>query len=167
MLCKHWCWICTSLFGGGLWYIREQYYYKGKNNNVHYQLQPQPKCNQYQTNNQCKLPHIPSPPPPPWYRNIICSCIGKYQGDSDAFKNGYYRKLEGPRHLMPHSEGQHLNWARTIQPTPISSDGKPIGSHMLGREYMVLLDTPIVIGWYDALEIQMIVRSPIQVLLWL
>ena len=72
---------------------------------------PIPNVMSTKQNNQSKLPNIPSPSPL-WCRNIICPCIGKYQGDSNALKNGYHMKLEGPRQLQPPSGGQHLSLPR-------------------------------------------------------
>lgn len=55
-------------------------------------------------------------------------------------------ELEGTQRLLPRFKSEHLEHARTSQPTPISPKGKPLGSHMVGWQYLAHPYTPTLIG---------------------
>ena len=57
------------------------------------------------------------------------------------------REWEGPWPLVSPSEGEHLEWAWTIQMAPISLKGKFLGFPHFGCKYLVHVHAPTMIGW--------------------
>ena len=65
-------------------------------------------------------------------------------------------RIRVPKRLLPLFKGEHLEWALTSRSAPISHNGKPLGSHIVGWIYLVV----------RCVGNQVLGRSPIQTLFW-